>query len=90
MSSDPHLPENPMVVNLWWIHNQPIIAADALKHRDVSSEVKDRILELFKQGYSPSKGLELRKYDLQVKFGDEYVIKSADRAVFPDLQYCYR
>ncbi|XP_076050088.1 uncharacterized protein LOC143030765 [Oratosquilla oratoria] len=89
-SGDPHMPDHPMVVKLKCTHNHPIRAADALKHRDVSEEVKQKFLDLFSKGYTPSKALELHKYDLQLEHGDNYIFVCADRAITPDLQYCYR
>ncbi|XP_064631784.1 uncharacterized protein LOC135489974 isoform X2 [Lineus longissimus] len=79
-----------MIVELEHKHNHPINAADALRHRDVSETVADKLLDLIKQGYSPSKALELHKYDLQMEYGDDYVLKCADRFICPDLQFCFR
>ncbi|XP_014775784.1 uncharacterized protein LOC106873077 [Octopus bimaculoides] len=89
-SSDPHMPDHPMIVKFKCTHNHPLRAEDALKHRDVSEEVKVKFLELFNRGYTPSKALELHKYDLQLQHSDNYIFISADRSITPDLQYCYR
>ncbi|CAL9690696.1 unnamed protein product [Knipowitschia caucasica] len=89
-STNAHLPEFPMIVNMRYIHNHPINCADALKHRDVSDEVKETFLKLFKAGHTPSSALEIHKYDMQTEDQDDFVFNSADRAKIPDLQWCYR
>eukprot|EP00057_Strongylocentrotus_purpuratus_P015305 XP_011669779.1 PREDICTED: uncharacterized protein LOC100891206 isoform X1 [Strongylocentrotus purpuratus] len=89
-SSDPHMPDHPMVVKFKRTHNHPLKAADALRHRDVSQEVKEKFLDLFSKGYTPSKALELHKYDLRLQHNDNYTFISADRSIIPDLQYTYR
>ncbi|XP_063971450.1 uncharacterized protein LOC135158094, partial [Lytechinus pictus] len=89
-SSDPHLPDHPMVVKFKSTHNHLLRSADALKHRDVSEDVKEKFLDLFSKGYTPSKALALHKYDLQLQHNDNYVFVSADRAITPDLHYTYR
>ena len=66
------------------------MAADALRHRDVSSKVREKLVAFFKEGFTPAKALDLHKYDLQVEHGDNYVVVSGDRSVCPDLGYCYR
>nr|XP_054755233.1 uncharacterized protein LOC129261196 [Lytechinus pictus] len=89
-SSDPHMPDHPMVVKFKSTHNHPLRTADALKHRDVSEDVKEKFLDLFSKGYTPSKALALHKHDLQLQHNDNYIFVSADRAITPDLQYTYR
>ena len=51
-SKDPHLPAYPMIVVLHYVHNHPIMAADALKHRKVADETREKFLDLFKSGQS--------------------------------------
>jgi hypothetical protein len=84
------MPDLPTVIKIKYIHNHPIQAADVLKHRYVAPDVRDKFLELFQNGYSPSRALDIHKYDLQIEHGENYVFKSGDRAVCPDIQYCYR
>ena len=84
------MPDYPVVVKLKCSHNHPLGAAHALKHRAVSEEVKERFLDLFSKGYSPSKALELYKYDLQLAHNEKCICISADRSITPNLQYCYR
>ena len=63
-SKDPHLPAYPMIVVLHYVHNHPIMAADALKHRKVADETltREKFLDLFKSGHSPSTALESHRY----------------------------
>ena len=61
-SKDPHLPAYPMIVVLQFIHNHPIMAADALKHRKVADETRQKFLDLFKSGHSPATALESHRY----------------------------
>ncbi|PIK45876.1 hypothetical protein BSL78_17255 [Apostichopus japonicus] len=81
----------PTVISLKWTHNHETSSADALRERDVNSETRQKLLDLFKSGHSPSSALDTIKYDLQVSCtNEEYTRLSADRSCCPDLQYCYR
>ena len=53
-----------MIVVLHYVHNHPIMAADALKHRKVADETltREKFLDLFKSGHSPSTALESHRY----------------------------
>lgn len=85
------MPAFPMIIHLHWLHNHEIHSADALKERDVSENSKQKILDLFRAGHSPTSALDTYKYDLQEEHSDdEYIKLSADRAICPDVQYCYR
>lgn len=79
-----------MEVRLNFTHNHPVQSASALKHRDVSDEVKEIFINLYKSLHSPSTALHTYKYDLFEEYGDEFAHISADRAKCPDLQWCYR
>ena len=46
---------HPCTITIKWTHNHPTEAAQALSYRDVPEEVRQKILELFAQGYTPSK-----------------------------------
>ncbi|KAJ8278540.1 hypothetical protein GJAV_G00088710 [Gymnothorax javanicus] len=88
-STDIHLRSFPTTVTLRYTHNHPIECADVLRHRDVSDEVKEKFLGMFQMGYSPSAALECHKYDLQIESQDDSIFQSADRALVPDIQWCY-
>ncbi|XP_041476647.1 uncharacterized protein LOC121424873 isoform X1 [Lytechinus variegatus] len=72
------------------MHNHPVECADALKHRDVSETTKAMLTDLFQRKYGPTQAVEMLKFDLQLKHGDDYHVKAADRAVCPDIQFAHR
>ncbi|XP_071488208.1 uncharacterized protein [Diadema antillarum] len=88
--ADTHMPEYPTTVVLSFRHNHNIMCADALRHRDVSRETQEKLISLFKMKYTPSAALEALRTDLRAEHGDNYCMVTADRAVCPDLQYCWR
>ncbi|KAI0233583.1 hypothetical protein LSAT2_016173 [Lamellibrachia satsuma] len=72
-SEDPHITtQYATTVTLNWEHNHEIVSADALRRRDVSGETRQKILELYRSGHSPSSALDTLKYDLHVEHGDDY------------------
>ena len=79
-----------MIVNLRFNHNYPLVVADALCHKDVFVAVKKKFTEMFEAGHSPASALEMPKYDLQVENEDDFMFTSAVRALFPEMQWCYR
>ncbi|XP_028439323.1 uncharacterized protein LOC114559089 [Perca flavescens] len=90
-STDRHMAEGYLLyVNLRNEHNHSLAGADALRKRDVSAITIERLTELFEKGHSPSSALDTIKYDLQEEEGEDYFYAAADRAVCPDLQFCYR
>ena len=80
----------PMIVTIEFNHNHRIYSADTLKHRDVSEETVAAFKTLFEKGHSPSSALNSFKMELHTEYGPEYVLKAADRAICPDLQFCHR
>ncbi|XP_033117849.1 uncharacterized protein LOC117117603 [Anneissia japonica] len=72
------------------IHNHQILCVDAFRRRDVNEETVKKLKDLFERGHSPSSALCIIKYDLQEEHEDKYMYASADRAVCPDNQFCYR
>ncbi|XP_056135413.1 inactive serine/threonine-protein kinase VRK3 [Lampris incognitus] len=89
-STDPHIPDYPTLVDISNIHNHNIHVADAVRHQDVGSKAVEKLTKLFDTGRSPSSTLDMLKYDLQVQCEDDYIYTPADRAICPDLQFCYR
>jgi hypothetical protein len=71
-------------------HNHPLNAADALKHRDVGDDVKQKLIQMFQDGYSPSGAHTQLLYDLQMEHGEDYVVIAADRKYCPSGQDVYR
>ncbi|KAL2102346.1 hypothetical protein ACEWY4_001514 [Coilia grayii] len=90
-SSDKHMAEGYLMnICLRMDHNNCRLCADALSKRDVSSTTTKKLEELFQRGHSPSSALDTLKYDLQEEEGEWYFLTAADRAMVPDIQFCYR
>ena len=66
-------------------HNHPVHCADSVRYRDVADETREEITRIFESGHSPSTALDVLKFQLQDKPGDDYVVLAADRAGCPDL-----
>ncbi|KAJ8366669.1 hypothetical protein AAFF_G00345510 [Aldrovandia affinis] len=49
----------------------------------------ETLTRLFEIGHSPTSALAVLKNDLQAEYGEKYIYASADRAICPDLQFCY-
>ena len=80
----------PCLIEIKNIHNHPLIAADSLNKRDVGNDVKEKLTEMFRNGHNASSALSAHKLDLQLVHGDQYPFIAADRALCPDLSFCYR
>ena len=90
-SKDPHFGDGLFLVcTINNHHNHPVHCADSVRYRDVADETCEEITRLFESGHSPSTALDVLKFQLQDKPGDDYVVLAADRALCQDLQYCYR
>ncbi|XP_022109708.1 uncharacterized protein LOC110989545 [Acanthaster planci] len=89
-SEDHHLPKWPMTVVLKHDHNHPLKAANMLRHRDVSKDVRKKLIKLFRAGHSATSALNMHQYDLQIEHGDDYVFLSGDRHHNPDLNFTWR
>jgi hypothetical protein len=77
-------------VKIRWQHNHPINAAAALKHRAVSDETKSKLVQLFHLGHSAVEAHENLRQELLLEDDQNFVVKSADRAVLPDKSFCHR
>ena len=74
------------------MHNHATLSSQALNKRDVSSETRARLLELFATGVGPTAAVNIIKADLKLKAAAdaEYAVLSADRALVPDVGYACR
>lgn len=91
-SKDTHLFDFPMIVNMKFIHNHPIICADVLRHLNFHLRLQASEGEVPKNvwGWSLS-ALDMDKLDVQIDDqDDEFVFDMADRALVPNVQWCYR
>ena len=72
-------------------HNHSIKSADALRYRNVSSDVKDTFLRLFQQDFSPSAAFAKYKDNLRESCGTmgEFARLMADRSIVPDYFWVF-
>ena len=70
-------------------HNHLINCADVLRHRRPTEKTKEKVLELYAKGHSPSSALNMIKYDLQEEYGDEYYLYAADGSICPSSRYMF-
>src|SRR6218665_3714690 len=47
-------PDGLCLIDLRWDHNHPLSAADVVRHYSVSPETNEQLLQLFRNGHSPS------------------------------------
>lgn len=78
----------PCIIELIPQHNHSIQSADSLRFRKVSAETRDKILNLFKLGHSPSTALESLKTEIHLN-NDNFEEILADRKFCPDYFYVY-
>ncbi|KAJ8381266.1 hypothetical protein SKAU_G00020440 [Synaphobranchus kaupii] len=88
-SKDPHVPTYPASVRVYNVHNHNISVAEALRHRDVGAKAIETLTQLFEIGHNPTSALAVLKSDLLAEHGDKYIYVSANRALCPDLHFCY-
>ncbi|XP_041453554.1 uncharacterized protein LOC121406612 [Lytechinus variegatus] len=86
-NSDPQLATHPMLVSLKWVHNHAISIPAPL---NVSAETCEKLAEFYRNGHSPASALNLLEMEMQDRSPDEFIMKSADRSLCPDLKFCYR
>ncbi|GBC01669.1 hypothetical protein RclHR1_04290005 [Rhizophagus clarus] len=80
---------HPLEINLKYTHNHVINSAESLSFRQVKEEVREELLELFKDGHSPSSALYVYQDKLHLEASDEQELIEllADRSVNPDYDY---
>ena len=77
-------PDNTCMVNLNYEHNHSVTSLQVLSFRDLSLEVKDKIVQLFKLGYPPSKAYHEYIRELNSKYpGSTFQQIAADRYILP-------
>lgn len=70
-----------------WVHDHAIQAASALRYRDVSETVNQRLIELFHSGCGPAQALEILQ--LEADNSPTFVTLMGDRHYIPDYQYVW-
>ena len=81
--------EYPMFLRITYTHNHSINAADALRYRPISENVKKDLIDLFAAGHSPSSAYHRYLKDLAEQYGDDYSRVSADRTKVPDYFFVF-
>jgi len=83
----------PAVITLRHTHNHAKHSAAALKHRDMSDNTRQKLIELFHRGHSPSSALHCIKTELMIATPDDYHVLSADSSIVPSnavVSHLYR
>ncbi|XP_047109472.1 uncharacterized protein LOC124777956 isoform X2 [Schistocerca piceifrons] len=80
--------EMPCEVNLVLGHNHSVESAAALRFRQPSSDVKEKLISLFERGHSPATALESIKVEIQLNCSD-YPLVLADSSRCPDYNFCH-
>ncbi|CAG8763923.1 5969_t:CDS:1, partial [Acaulospora morrowiae] len=83
---------HPLEINIKFIHNHIIDSAESLSFRHVKEEVRNKFLELFKDGHSPISALYSHEDNLYLlATNDQELLELlADRANNPDYNYIYK
>lgn len=79
----------PTVVILKHHHNHRIAIADSVKFKSPTESIKEKFLNLFHEGYTPSKALARYLSTLKTELGDKYFTVSADRSICLDIKWVY-
>jgi len=84
------LQQYPCEIFIDFTHNHPIKAADVLRHRRPSLEVREQFLKMFAEGHSPRSAIETYKFDLLMKYGDKYLFAAGDAHENPSNYWVYQ
>ncbi|CAB4487735.1 unnamed protein product [Rhizophagus irregularis] len=82
---------HPLEVNIKFTHNHVIISAESLSFRRVNEKVRERFLELFKDGHSSASAMYTHEDELYLSAADEQelLLLLADRASNLDYDYIF-
>jgi hypothetical protein len=83
-------PDYPCSITLVWDHNHIIVAADVFRRHTVSSETDQKLINLYRNGHSPSTALQYIRMEIEdnLQDGHQLELALADRAICPDYQHC--
>jgi hypothetical protein len=83
---------HPLEINIKFTHNHVINSAESLSFRRVKSEVRERLVELFKDGHSPASALCAYEDELYLNTtNDQELLEMlSDRAFNPDYDTVLR
>src|SRR6218665_645636 len=84
-------PDGLCLIDLTWDHNHPLSAADVVRHYSVSPETNEQLLQLFRNGHSPSSALECVRMELEDEVTDSETLEQllANRSICPDYRHCH-
>ena len=82
---------HPLEVNIRFTHNHVVISAESLSFRRVNEEVREKFIELFKDGHSPASAMYAYEDQLYLNMADEQelLVLLADRVTNPDYEYIF-
>ena len=72
-----------------YVHNHPIKCAEAYAFSPVSNDTRNRFLQYFEDGESPSSAYRHNKAFLKAKYKEEYPKISSNRSYAPDYKWVY-
>ncbi|GES83311.1 hypothetical protein GLOIN_2v1883854 [Rhizophagus clarus] len=77
---------HPLEINIKFTHNHVINSAESLSFRRIKDEVKEKFIELFKDGHSPSSALIAHEDELHINATNDQELLEilSDRANNPD------
>src|SRR6266542_3865413 len=80
---------HPLEINIKFMYNHIINSAESLSFRRVKKEVREKLIELFKDGHSPASALYTYEDEIHLNATNEQDIleKLADWANNPDYDY---
>jgi len=83
------LENHPLEINIIYTYNHVVNSAESLSFRSVKKETREKFLELFKDGHSPSSALYTHEDELYLSAVNEQKLLEllADRADNPDYDY---
>lgn len=85
------MPTYKTVVRLYYTHDHPLDTADVLKKRKLNEGIKERFLEMFRQGMKPKDALDKHKHELLKSLGPEkYRQVLCDGYFVPNVPKAYR
>lgn len=77
-------------VDLSWVHNHTILAADVIRRHRVSSATDAKLIDLFTHGHSPSTALQYIRTEIEesLQDGERLEVALANRSICPDNYHC--
>ncbi|KAI5712821.1 hypothetical protein M8J75_011439 [Diaphorina citri] len=89
-SKDVYFEEYPCQVDIRWCHNHLLDNAEAMRFKPQSAQLKEKFMEFFKKGHTPSSAYETHLLDLQNEHTPETFFQAmADGSLCPTKKWCY-